>query len=235
MVRMRPQQIAALLRWFAQGVRLSTRSVFGHGDEAGVVLRMQKDGKPAALRRNPQECLASGWRRTTIGWSAVFLACLAASACSSTEKRRPCPPVRLADGTDRVTFFRNGTGRDITDIDAQVRLVNFTGGCDYDGDKAELNFTMDFVVEKGPANRSGRARFDYFVAIPHFYPNPAGKKMFSVAVKFPEGAPRVVRREEIHVAVPIPAKTRPREFPIYVGLQLTPAQIDYNQTRAHRP
>lgn len=142
--------------------------------------------------------------------------------------------MRLVQAADNLTTFRAGPGRDITDIEFQVRLINFRGECDFDDGKAEVEFTVDFVVEKGPANRSGEAKFSYFVAIPHFYPNPAGKKIFPVAVKFEGAAARMRYRDEVELDIPITAKQSPLEYPVYVGLQLTQAQLEYNRSSGRR-
>lgn len=142
--------------------------------------------------------------------------------------------MRLVQAADNLTIFRRGPGRDITDIDFQARLINFRGECDFDDGKAELEFVIDFVVEKGPANKSGAAKFSYFVAIPRFYPNPAGKKIFPVTVKFEGAVARMRYRDEIEVDIPITAKQAPSDFPVYVGLQLTPAQLDYNRSSGRR-
>lgn len=166
--------------------------------------------------------------------TAALGACLVLTGCGlfgDGPPPRPCPPVFVLEEADRLTKFRAGPGRDITDIAFEARIADFTGSCEDDDGKMELDLAIDFAVERGPANRSNEARFTYFVAIPKFYPQPEGKRRFDVVARFEGGRTRGVRREELNLNIPVPKGQSTRDFEIYLGIQLSPEELEFNKER----
>ncbi len=143
----------------------------------------------------------------------------------------PCPKVFLTENTSHLTRFRPGPGRDITDIDYQAEITGYTGSCAYEKDKLSVALNLAFDVTRGPANRTRRVAFDYFVAIPKVYPAKAGKRVFDVAFAFQPNQSRASFGDEIEIDVPLHKMEEGPSYEIYVGFQLTPEQLDYN--RAH--
>lgn len=169
--------------------------------------------------------------------AATVLLCLVVAGCGlfgGKEAARPCPPVLLLEDARELTKFRPGPGRDITDIEYEARLVDFTGSCEYDDDEAEVELRMAFLVEQGPAAKKGPARFKYFVAIPRFHPKPEGKRIFDVSVEFKTPQRRVIHEEELELKIPIPAKMSSSKFEVYIGIQLSREQLDFNKARRRR-
>ena len=133
-----------------------------------------------------------------------------------------------------MTKYRDGPGRDITDIEFHARLANFSGGCDYDGDRASVRLGVDFVVERGPANDAGKAEFDYFVAIPSFFDRGAGKRVFRAKTVFEGNRRRAVFHDDLRLEIPLVGRAKTDVTSIYVGLQLTPEQLRHNRARTSR-
>lgn len=138
--------------------------------------------------------------------------------------------VRNASAT---TGYSEGSGRDVTDVVYSTRIANFTGSCEWNKDRTEVDLDLRvlFETERGPANRSRKANFEYFVAIPAFYPAPQGKRVLPVEVLFPENVTRVRSGDTIYLKVPIARNKVAGDYPIYLGLQLTPQQIEENRRR----
>jgi len=161
------------------------------------------------------------------------------SACGAFgSKNLPprCPEVLLLKHANSVTYFKLGSGRDITDVLATIAIVDFKGECKYNRKrtKADITLSVAFDVRRGPADRSRAIDFHYFVAIPKFHPAPQGKSIFPLQAKFRGNQIRLNLIDEIRLEIPLPLRPKIDEYSIYMGIQLTPQQLEYNQSQANR-
>jgi len=145
----------------------------------------------------------------------------------------PCPEVRIDSKTASYTVFKDGPGRDITDIAYDAEIVSFEGTCEFDDDGVEVNMDMDMMISGGPAVEPGPIDLYYFVAIPRFHPDPAGKKVFNRGYTIPRSGPRRERITEsnIRVYIPLESEIVAGGYIIYLGFQLTNEQLEYNRSR----
>ena len=162
------------------------------------------------------------------------------SACGSFSKNKSpvlsCPKVFLLQNANHMTVFLAGKSGDITDILANITLVSFKGECVFNKNRTEARFSLDVVfdISRGPANRTRFVKFRYFVAIPKFFPVPNGKKVFPINVKFQGNKTRVKLLDQVLIKVPIAQNYKLEDYSIYIGIQLTQKQLDYNQTQTYR-
>lgn len=173
---------------------------------------------------------------------AVVLGSLSAlAACSSIdlglkgEPPPPCPTVRLDRDTVRAVQYE-GQGRDITDMTYTIEIMGYGGSCEYEDDRVVVQIVPQFSVERGPAAAQGTApgSFDYFVAIPSYYPDPAGKQIFPLNFEFGDAVTplMVLRDEPVTLALPRDPGESLEDENIYLGLQLTPEQLHRNRLQA---
>jgi hypothetical protein len=148
----------------------------------------------------------------------LILAVAPLAACNRTPP--PCPQVSIIGDGSTVTKFREGTGRDLTDVTAQAQIVDVAVACDYD--------------RRGVADRSRVAEFDYFVAVADPQRNILAKEVFRVGFRFPQNEQRVGTVEEIEPRIPLKARTDGVDYQIVVGFQLTPEEIEWNRTQRPR-
>jgi hypothetical protein len=160
---------------------------------------------------------------------------LAVAGCSN-KPVPPCPNVRVDSSTGSLTRFKDGPGRDVTDVQYQAEIVGYKGQCVHHEDSVDVVVDVDFRLTGGPAAQGGYADIYYFIAIPQFFPQPAGKRVFGVDTKVPQKAGEQIRFTESGVRITIPLKKdQPAaSFDIYTGFQLEPAQLDYNRSRAQK-
>ena len=169
--------------------------------------------------------------------------------CDTTKDINPwanypvpnCPTIQLLKGTDVITAFRSGAGRDITDIRYEAEIQGFDGNCEYIGKKGiysevKLTLKVDFKITRGPATQGRSLDFPYFIAIPEFYPEPSGQQTFIVDVRFPENRNtlRIVDKE-IEISIPLKSSREGPETEIYIGFKLTPEQLKFNRQNVKRP
>lgn len=142
-----------------------------------------------------------------------------------------CPRVAFVRDAAEVTRFREGVGRDLTDVTSRAVLADYTGGCTPRDDRVTVDLNLVLAAEQGPASRAGTADYRYFVAIADTAGDILAKQEFDTTVVFPEGQRRAGTVEELTQTIPLEEGATPADYQILVGFQLTPEQLDYNRAR----
>ena len=163
-------------------------------------------------------------------FAAVPFALAALAGCGADKIIPPCPPVRIDAATAALTKFKDGAAQDMNNMEYRAEIVGYKGECVFKDDKVELTMDIDFVYEAGPAS-SGAAKVPYFVAIPQFFPRAEGKRVLELTAK-PDGkGAQRIRESNVHATIPLKKNEPAAAYDVYVGLQLTAQQLEYN--RAH--
>jgi hypothetical protein len=174
-------------------------------------------------------------RRLAAGTAAPLLALSALSLLLSAcgwfgDAPPPCPQVSIMDQAKRVTFYRSGSGRDLTDVTYEVEIRDIAFECDYDFDDAidnvEVRLNILFVAQRGPAAEGGRVEIPYFSAVTDPNRRILAKRLFTVVLEFEGNAVRSQVVEELAQTIPFPPGADGSAYKSFVGLQLTPAQLE---------
>jgi hypothetical protein len=171
---------------------------------------------------------------------AVLCAVGFVSACSSSDEppAPPCPRALIVNDAAVLTAFTAGTGRDFIDVNYQVEIADLKSGCQFetvDGQtRAVVAVAPVLVATRGPANTDRVAKFQYFVSVI----GPGGailnKELFDVVATFEGNQRRLLYTEDdppITIDLAVDNAGRAGDYEMLVGLQLTPAQLDYNRRR----
>lgn len=167
----------------------------------------------------------------------LILAALPLAACDTfdTKEPAPCPRVSVLADTAKLTRFKPGEGRDLTDVVLQAEFLSYRGSCVYDAEKKVTKLTLQVAIgaQRGPAAVDREQSLAYFVAIPAFFPDAKGRSVMPVNIAFPDKVNRVrYTDEELEIAIPVAnLKDMPR-YEVFVGLQLDPAELDYNRRQS---
>jgi hypothetical protein len=160
---------------------------------------------------------------------------LALSGCDSMARLQkrvppPCPPVYIMSDAAKMTKFRPGSGRDLTDVEMEGEIVGFKGDCVYDDKGGDLSLQLAFELRRGPAAQGKTLDVTYFVAMPKFYPAPEAKGVFTFPATFPDNVDILrVTDEEVTVRVPVRSKELIDNYEVYLGFQLTPEELEANR------
>lgn len=170
--------------------------------------------------------------KQVVSFTFASLALAVLSGCA-LEPVPPCPEIRIDSNTASLTVFKAGEGREIADVEYQAEIVSFEGTCEFNDDGVEAVMDVDMIVSGGPAVKPGTVEFYYFVAIPRFFPDPAGKKIFTRKHRIRAGGARQERITESNVRIFLPLEDRltAAGYDIYLGFQLTDEQLRYNRSR----
>ncbi len=170
--------------------------------------------------------------------SALALLALAgiAGACSSKEKPQAACPVGLipADSAT-VTKFRDGPGRDLTDVVSEAEIVNILVQCKYDPKGVTVDLQVAIAGGRGPADRARVADFDYFVAIIDPKQNVVQKQPFRVRFEFTDNRTRLGMIEELEPRVPLSDAFDGPKYQLMVGFQLSPDELAWNRSQRGKP
>lgn len=157
----------------------------------------------------------------------------ALAGCGADKIIPPCPPVRIDAATAYMTKFKDGAAEVMNNVEYRAEVVGYKGECVFKDDRVELSMDIDFTFEPGPA-ATGAAKVEYFVAIPQFYPRAEGKRVLELTAK-PDGkGPQRIRESNVSAVIPLKKNEPAAAYDVYVGLQLTPQQLEYNRTHPVR-
>lgn len=174
-------------------------------------------------------------------WAAVVAAGVLLAACSSDEEDAgaPCPAAKVLGEPSELTRFRDGPGRDPTDILFEARIVRVAGECAYDQDGGEIEVELNVAMEvtRGAASTDGKVSYRYFVAVSEWTPDggtePAvhSREAFEVEARIPSGRRGLRYQDLLEVAIPRPDGRKVQNYVLYLGFELTRDELAHNRKK----
>lgn len=167
----------------------------------------------------------------------LLLAALAGCGKSDKNAFAPaCPRAAiLADAADLLRF-RDGGGRDLTDLVMTGRILGLNGACQPGDTARELatSAQVSFQVTRGPAMTGREADVSVFVAVSEG-DEILDKKLFPVHVTFPPNIDTVrLTTDAIPMTLPISPEKSGAAYALTTGFQLTPAELEVNRAQRQR-
>lgn len=168
-----------------------------------------------------------------IALTAVILAGLLAACGSGNRNAPPCPKVGILGDASKATQYRDGPGRDLTDVTFETELVDFNGGCKYEDKQTTvvINFVLQVGATRGPAASQADAQVPYFVAVVDKQQNILSRNRFVARIPFKSGQRRVIVGDEFEQVLPLQGR-HTSEFEILIGLEMPQDQL--NRIRQQR-
>lgn len=161
------------------------------------------------------------------------------AACGTAKgPPQPCPAVIVQRDLGYMTQF-GGNGRDLSDIAYEAHVDTFSSFCVYSRDEnpdyIRTAVKVQFAATRGPKFSGDKASFKYFVAVT----GPGGerlkKDLFDVDIDFSKGQVQNITVDEIDPIKVFPKANENGDFyRIYIGLDLTKEQLDYNKRNPRR-
>ncbi|MEE2761501.1 MAG: hypothetical protein VYE18_08660 [Pseudomonadota bacterium] len=135
-----------------------------------------------------------------------------------------------------MTTFEIGPGQDISNVVFEAEIKGFKGECEYKGDfpdytQVVLNLRVSFDLILGPAAQEREQSFDYFVAVPEFFPRTDGRSRFSASVNFPPRRNRVTFSDDpLEITIPLDENRKGPDTKVVISFALTREQLNYNRS-----
>jgi len=206
----------------------------------GKLIHSLREGKAAAIigpdperhRIGKRPAMTQRFFRTPLlAVTTLVLLSAVLAACGPKRNLPPCPRVGILGDAQKATQYREGPGRDLTDVAFETELLDYNGGCKYENKEANVvvTFVLQVAATRGPAANSNEAQIPYFVAIvDKQQQNVLLRQGFVARVPFKEGQRRVAVAEELEQAIPLNGR-RTSEIEILVGLEVPKDQLDRNR------
>lgn len=153
------------------------------------------------------------------------------AACSSKrEPLPPCPRVGILGDAQKGMQYRDGPGRDLTDVTFETELLDYNGECRYEDKRSAVvvRFILQVAATRGPAATQPEARVPYFVAVVDKRQNVLAREEFVARIPFQEGRRRVVVGEELEQRIPLQGRST-GDIEVLIGLDLTREQLERNR------
>lgn len=142
----------------------------------------------------------------------------------------PCPTVSIVSDAARLTQYREGAGRDLTDVRYQAEISNVQFSCRYQRDgRLTAALAIDILATRGPAAEDTAANFPFFVAIADSRQNILAKQVFDSVIEFDRRQRRAGVREEIDQELSLVGEDSGANYEVLVGFQLTAEQLEQNR------
>jgi hypothetical protein len=171
-------------------------------------------------------------RHARAALAVLALAALAAG-CGSSKPEPACPRGIIPIDASKITRFRDGPGRDLTDVLVTGNIQNIlVDECKYDKDSVAINnFQLAITADRGPADRSRAADFEYWVAVVDPERKVLKREAFNVHFDFAELNHVGVVVSDLVLRIPMTDIMKAPGYQIVVGFQLTPQELEWNRSQ----
>ncbi len=149
-----------------------------------------------------------------------------------------CPDYLVIAEAAKLVRVIDGPGRDLIDIDFETEIIRVQLVCTSNIDKRtrvgtlDVDVTVTFRAERGPANRSREGRFNYFISVVDRDQKILYREAFAIKVGFPGNKTRLLLRSEpVTLEIPITPKRASRSYRIFAGLKLSRDELEFNRRR----
>ncbi|MEX2648108.1 MAG: hypothetical protein WD673_03740 [Alphaproteobacteria bacterium] len=140
-----------------------------------------------------------------------------------------CPAVLVVADAATVTEYRDGPGRDLTDVRFSAGVADVNWACEYDGEgHVDVEIAIDLVASRGPAADAPTARFAYFVVLADQTRAIRAKKVFPFEITFEGNVASVGFRRVAGTTFYVGEETTGSGYTIFIGFQLTRDQYRHN-------
>lgn len=179
--------------------------------------------------------------RWLLRWAAVTAVAVVVAGCSSDEGDDgvPCPAAKVLGEPSELTRFRDGPGRDPTDVLFEARMMRVVGECAYDLDGGEIEVELEVVMEvvRGAALAESKVSYRYFVAVAEWTPDSGSepvvhsREAFQVDTSIPSGRRGLRYQDLLEITIPRPDDRNVRNYVLYLGFELTKDELSHNRDK----
>jgi len=170
----------------------------------------------------------------------LMLAAALPAGCGPNPDEFPpaCPHAALVPAAADLTRYRPGSsGRDITDLVLQARIVTVNGACK-NGRKGTLDVTVSMGVEltRGPAMQGRETDIPVFLAaVQGLDEKILDEETYRVHAAFPPNVDKItLMTSDVPMVFPVTPEKSGAAYTIYAGFRVTPQELEENRRRVGR-
>lgn len=173
--------------------------------------------------------------------AAIAVVAVMLAGCSGDDEKDevPCPAAKVLGEPSELTRFREGPGRDPTDVLFEARMMRVVGECAYDQSGGDIEVDLDVAMEvvRGAALTDGKVSYRYFVAVAEWTPDSGlepvvhSREAFQVDTGIPAGRRGLRYQDALEITIPRPDDRNVRNYVLYLGFELTEDELSYNKEK----
>ena len=166
--------------------------------------------------------------------AALSMLTLASCAGQEDLASYPCPAVLPVRDASYMTKFE-GQSQDLSDtqFEAKIDAVLPAANCIYRNEGGKRSIVYDirvqFLAQRGPKEREGAAKFEYFIAVTGSGGARLARSVFDAEIPFQNNATQGIVVEEVQPTIPLKEGENGDWYRIYVGFMLTEQELAYNR------
>ena len=149
---------------------------------------------------------------------------------------QPCPPYFILEDAATLTKFKDGPGRDLTDIEYRAQMKTVELACLSNIDRETKSGSMDIDVvpvvgaELGAAYSGETAMLPYFVVVTNAEKKILYRDELQFEISFKGNRSRLIARPAVTtIEVLITPEVSSKYYQIYSGFALTEDQAAFNR------
>lgn len=166
---------------------------------------------------------------------AALVSAVAGCGLFGKDVPSPCPRANILSDAASIVKYREGSGRDLTDVEFEGEITALSAKCEYvkDNSVIDMSVTVTIDVSRGQALASSEERkVIYFVSIvDRLNQQILNKAQFEVPFKFPSGRNRLSTggNEQISERINLRPGRNGIDYEVLVGFQLSEEQLRLNR------
>lgn len=175
---------------------------------------------------------------TSIGLFFLLLSCdtIDISNITSSEEPPECPQVSVPPDVSTITRFIEGFGESLIDIDFTAEITEVKGECTYKATtdsgygSVEIKIITKFAINRGAANTSRRADFDYFISVLDSNKEVLDMQPFTFSAEYSGNRLKIKKSSSpVKLSIPLISDQTGQDYFVYVGFQLSQRELEYNR------
>lgn len=176
--------------------------------------------------------------QTCRGGVLAALLALLVTGCSSiketvtgvSESVAPtCPGTSILTEAARITRFQENSKGDLTDVVFEGEIRRIDSSCSWSEDAVVVDLELEFVAAHGPASQGENPTIDYFVGVTDRYRTLISKENLQTTPEIPQDANAAAWREKLKQRIPLGPGKNGGDYSVFVGFQLSRAELEYNR------
>jgi len=165
-------------------------------------------------------------------FSAYVLSILLLAVLTSCSNKplgiEVCPDVAFLDGLDQMTFFKDETSADISNVLFSSKMKQLVFDCSFSAEGADVEVIFTTESRLALAKKETLVEVAYFIAAV----NPDGKiltkRVFNIDIPFSPKKLTVIQEETVSPFFPRRSGNDFTGYKVLIGFQLTKNQVNFN-------
>jgi hypothetical protein len=160
--------------------------------------------------------------------SSILLLAVLTSCSNKPLGIEVCPDVAFLDGLDQMTFFKDETSADISNVLFSSKMKQLDFDCSFGAEGAEVEVTFTTESRLALVKKETLVEVAYFIAAVNPNGKILAKRAFNTDILFSPKKLIVIQEETVNPFFPSRTGNDFTGYKVLIGFQLTKNQVNFN-------